>query len=181
MRTLYYLQILAVFTLILLLSAYTQHSFAFSKDHSTDISSNETTDTINMENQLSETQNSIVTLNDNKKYDSINTLLALNNCIVSIAKIISYNDRIILDQEYSDIINNINFGNIESDPELIVLYRFLMEEITNAKLRDEEKQRYFRTYNKKIKRSLYDSLSGISIQGLNPASLIINGITNIGL
>ena len=39
------------------------------------------------------------------EYDKINTLLALNMAIVSVNTIVSTNDRIVLDQEYDNIIN----------------------------------------------------------------------------
>ena len=113
-------------------------------------------------------------------YDPLNTMSALNSCIFSIAKIISYNDRIVLDQEYSQIINNINFGNIAADDELIELHKVMMDVITYAKLRDNEKDRFLKKYNKKTKKALFDSFSSVNLSGFNPASMITSGIVSIG-
>ncbi|MBR6900795.1 MAG: hypothetical protein IKN30_01870 [Synergistaceae bacterium] len=49
-------------------------------------------------------------------------MLALNMAIVSINRILTTQDRIVLEQEYQDIINNLSLGNIESDYELTALY-----------------------------------------------------------
>lgn len=59
---------------------------------------------------------------ENKIYDLQHTMLALNMAIVSIHKIISTQDKIILNQEYDNIINKLAPGNIESDKKLTELY-----------------------------------------------------------
>ena len=48
-----------------------------------------------------------------ESYDPQHTMLALNMAIVSIHRIISTQDRIILDQEYNTIINKLALGNNE--------------------------------------------------------------------
>lgn len=48
-------------------------------------------------------------------YDPQHTVLALNMAVVSIHRILSTNDRAILDTEYRNIINNLKLGSIESD------------------------------------------------------------------
>ena len=51
-------------------------------------------------------------------YDPQHTILALNMAIVSIHRILATQDRIILEQEYQNIINNLSLGNIESDKDV---------------------------------------------------------------
>ena len=60
-------------------------------------------------------------------YDPQHTMLALNMAIVSIHKIVATQDRIVLDQEYSNIINNLSLGNIEADTDLKELYQSMMD------------------------------------------------------
>ncbi|MBQ8691895.1 MAG: hypothetical protein IJ520_01980, partial [Synergistaceae bacterium] len=50
-----------------------------------------------------------------EQYDPLHTMLALNMAIVSIHRIITTQDRIVLNQEYDNIINKLALGNIESD------------------------------------------------------------------
>ena len=59
-------------------------------------------------------------------YDPQHTMLALNMAIVSINRILTTQDRTVLEWEYDNIINRLAFGNIESDPEMIELYQELL-------------------------------------------------------
>ena len=71
-------------------------------------------------------------------YDPQHTMLALNMAVVSVHRILSTQDRIILDAEYQNIINNLSIGNIRSDPEITELYRKLLDVAQNKKLRQDE-------------------------------------------
>ncbi len=76
------------------------------------------------------------------EYDPQHTMLALNMAIVSINRILTTQDRIVLEQEYQDIINNLSLGNIESDYKLTALYTEMMSYISSKRLRDEEAKRF---------------------------------------
>ena len=102
-----------------------------------------------------------------ENYDPQHTILALNMAIVSVHKIVTTKDRIVLDQEYNNIINKLALGNIESDYELTGLYTELMNFITGKALRQEEAKRFQERYNKREQRQLIDSLSGIRAYGGN--------------
>jgi hypothetical protein len=53
--------------------------------------------------------------------EAFSSILALNYCHFSLAKIISYNDRIVLDEEYNNIINNINLSKIHDEEILSII------------------------------------------------------------
>ena len=55
-------------------------------------------------------------------YDPLLTMSALNMAVVSLHRITSSGDRLTLDREYTNIINNIRMGEINDDPELTGLY-----------------------------------------------------------
>ena len=73
--------------------------------------------------------------------NSENIMAAVNMAATSLYKILSTKNRVVLEQEYDNIVNNFNFKNI-NDPRLI---KFLME-LTNAiqekKIRGEELQKF---------------------------------------
>ncbi|MBQ3455536.1 MAG: hypothetical protein IJG36_03785, partial [Synergistaceae bacterium] len=100
-------------------------------------------------------------------YDPQHTMLALNMAIVSIHRIVSTQDRIILDQEYNTIINKLALGNIESDYEMTGLFSELMNFITGKGLREEEAKRFQERYNRREQRQIVDALSGIRAYGGN--------------
>ena len=106
-------------------------------------------------------------LHAEEAYDPQHTMLALNMAIVSIHRIITTQDRIVLDQEYNTIINKLALGNIESDYEMTGLYAELMNFITGKGLRQEEAKRFQERYNSREQRQIVDALSGIRAYGGN--------------
>ena len=90
-----------------------------------------------------------------ESYDPQHTMLALNMAVVSLHRILSAQDRIILDAEYQNIINNLSIGNIRSDPEITELYRKLLDIAQNKKLRQDESDEI---------RKRYDAQSSIRIK-----------------
>ena len=71
------------------------------------------------------------------EYDSLLTMSALNMAVVSLHRITSSGDRVILDREYKSIINNIRMGEINADPELTSLYQEIVRVIHSGRLRDD--------------------------------------------
>ena len=60
----------------------------------------------------------------------IQAAYALNLCSVSVSQIIDYNDIYILEQEYENILNNLNLQNIPKDEALLDILKRLLETIT---------------------------------------------------
>lgn len=96
--------------------------------------------------------------NSTDDYDPIQTALTLNYATVSLYRIVSYNDVMILQQEYENIINNINLSKIE-DEEIIQLFTGLMDTLTYTQINDKHKQFVQRKYERKVENALYDSFS----------------------
>ena len=82
-----------------------------------------------------------------ESYDPQHTILALNMAVVSVHRILSAQDRITLDAEYQNIINNLSIGNIRSDPEITDLYRRLLDIAQNKKLRQDESAEIRKRYD----------------------------------
>ncbi|MBQ6973080.1 MAG: sel1 repeat family protein [Synergistaceae bacterium] len=92
-------------------------------------------------------------------YDPQHTMLALNMAVVSVHRILSAQDRIILDAEYQNIINNLSIGNIRSDPEITGLYRKLLDSAQGKKLRQEEAAELRRQYDNQSSSRIKSALS----------------------
>ena len=88
-------------------------------------------------------------------------MLALNMAIVSVHKILTAENRAVLEQEYNNIINNLSLGNIESDSELTELYQELMNVITSKRLREEDSKRLQEFYNTAEQRLITYAMSNI--------------------
>lgn len=94
-------------------------------------------------------------------YDPQYTMLALNMAIASVHRIIMTEDRIVLDQEYRNIINNLSIGNIEDDYDLKYLFDDLMVIIHEKTLRKDEAERFQHRYEVHEKRLMVKALSNM--------------------
>ena len=113
--------------------------------------------------------------NSNKPDESTARIVqVLNLATVSIKKIINTEDRIVLDQEYNNIINNLKFETIKSERELIDLYKELMNVITQLKLNNEEKSRFLQAFEKNKKKATWKAAGGIRAYGGDPVSFLFS-------
>lgn len=94
------------------------------------------------------------------EYDPLFTICALNMFIDSLNRIISSMDRLTLDREYTNIINNIRIGEINDDPELTNLYGEIMRAIHKGKLRDELRSKVSESYSQCKKRNFREIIAG---------------------
>ena len=99
------------------------------------------------------------------QYDPMHTLQCLNMAIVSVKTVISTQDRIVLDQEYRNIISNLRFARIKNDQPLVNLHKRLLDVCTENKLSDEEAKRFDEKYERRQKNALVSTLSGIRTYG----------------
>ena len=113
-------------------------------------------------------------------YDPLYTLLALNACVVSVTETIHYGDRLVLDQEYTNIFNNIRFADIEADEELITLFQALLSALHDGLLREVEKEAFLRAYQRNIKKAIVESLSEASSTASGTYSAILEGAIAVG-
>ena len=102
---------------------------------------------------------------EEKHYDpAFDAILALNYCQMSLYKITEYNDRVILDEEYNNIINNINLAKIQ-DPELITVLKDLLDVLTKFKLNEKDGEILEGVYERKVKGALYSALNPSTAAG----------------
>ncbi|MBR0168502.1 MAG: ankyrin repeat domain-containing protein, partial [Synergistaceae bacterium] len=94
------------------------------------------------------------------EYDPLLTMSALNMAIVSLHRITSSGDRLILDREYDSIINNLNMGEINADPELMTLYDKILKVIQKGRLRDDIREEINTADSQKKQKSIGQIISG---------------------
>ena len=95
------------------------------------------------------------------EYDPQHTMLALNMAIVSVHRILTTESRAVLEQEYSNIINNLSLGNIESDNDMTELYRDMLSIISRKRISEEDSKRLKSYYSTAEQRRLTYALSNI--------------------
>jgi len=98
------------------------------------------------------------------------SVMALNYMHFSLNKIILHNDKRVLEEEYEDILNNINLTSIH-DEEIISIMKKLMDTLTLTKLTEKEKN----FLNQKYEQALENAITVALTQGTNGASRMSNG------
>lgn len=113
----------------------------------------------------------------------LQVLQSLNQIAVSLTHIISYNDKVVLDQEYNTIINNLNLSKIP-DAEIIALLQELMDLLANSKIQDHDRDYLARSFDKNVENELkrkaesriFDPVGIIT----NPYSSVLAAVLNAG-
>jgi len=100
------------------------------------------------------------------KYSPETTAMLLNYCRESLYKIVEYNDRAVLDEEYGKLVNNIDITRIQDD-EAALLIESLLVELNTLKLSELEKRYLLDAYNKRIQNKVLEIFKG----GKNPPSI----------
>jgi len=117
--------------------------------------------------------------NDVRNDKARNAVMALNYMHASLNKIITYNDKIILEDEYDNIINNLKLTAIE-DSEIVDVITSLMDTLTNHKLSEMDKSQFQNEYEQKLDDSLSNALSSINAGGFTPFHMAGNILLSLG-
>ena len=94
-------------------------------------------------------------------YDPQHTMLALNMAIVSVHRILTTQSRAVLEEEYTNIINNLSLGNIESDRDMTELYRDMLGIISHKRISEGDSKRLKSWYDAAEQRRITYALSNI--------------------
>lgn len=114
--------------------------------------------------------------------DKLRVAYALNLWTVSISQIVDYNDAYILTQEYDNIINNLNLENMPKDQSLLDVIKDIMDEITQSRINDGDKQMVEDEYAYRTKNAIWSAIpfvGGIFASG-DPVAIALSLATQIG-
>lgn len=106
----------------------------------------------------------------NITYEQIQAAYALNLCSVSVSQIIDYNDINILEQEYENILNNLNLENMPKDEALLDIIKRLLETITFFRIQEGDKEFIEKDYQYKMRNAIWSAMP-------NPGALISAGLS----
>ena len=112
------------------------------------------------------------------KYDKFQIMQSLNYCSYALTKIVNYNDKVILTNEYDKIINNINLNAIV-DEDLIQLLSGLMDTVTDELISEGRRNRIEKKYQKLMKRALVDEIMSVGNININPVSFATAAVTAV--
>ena len=102
-------------------------------------------------------------------------ILQLNYCAVSLSRMVAYNNRIVLDDEYRTINTNLRLDMIK-DQEFVSFKKDLLGALNRFSINETERERLQNRHDKKARQTWRNSVSealGGSL-GINPLSIITN-------
>lgn len=112
----------------------------------------------------------------------LQVLQSLNQIAVSLTHILTYNDKVVLDQEYNTIINNLNLSKIP-DADIITLLQELMDLLTSSKIQEHERAYLSRSYEKNVQEELRKRLRKRIFETdllLNPYMGVLSAMLHVG-
>lgn len=118
----------------------------------------------------------------NKDQTQLQVLQSLNLIAVSLTHIMTYNDKVVLDQEYNTIINNLNLSNIP-DADIITLLQELMDLLTSSKIQDHERDYLLTRFDKNVQTELKNRMRSRIFDTdlvLNPYAGILRSVLYTG-
>ncbi|MGD9823412.1 hypothetical protein [Desulfobacter sp.] len=117
-----------------------------------------------------------------KDQAQLQVLQSLNLIAVSLTHIMTYNDKVVLDQEYNTIINNLNLSNIP-DADIITLLQELMDLLTSSKIQDHERNYILTCFDKNVQTELKNRMTSRIFDTdlvLNPYAGILKSVLYTG-
>jgi tetratricopeptide (TPR) repeat protein len=118
----------------------------------------------------------------NQDQVQLQVLQSLNLIAVSLTHIMTYNDKVVLDQEYNTIINNLNLSNIP-DADIITLLQELMDLLTSSKIQDHERDYILTRFDKNVQTELKNRMRSRIFDTdlvLNPYAGILRSVLYTG-
>lgn len=112
----------------------------------------------------------------------LQVLECLNLIAVSLTHIMTYNDKVILDQEYNMIINNLNLSNIP-DADLITLLQELMDLLTSSKINDYDREYLLKDFDRNVQHELKNRVTALVFDTdvvINPYNTILAAFVATG-
>ncbi len=97
----------------------------------------------------------------------MNTMTALNVAIVSLGRITSTGDRVVLDAERREILANLKLSDLENEPEIVALYSRMVETLSAHRLTEDEMETVARIYDARQRRALNTALSSLKVRELD--------------
>ena len=103
-----------------------------------------------------------------EELDKEKAAYALNLCTVSVSQIIDYNDLGVMEQEYDNILNNLNLQNFPKDEPLLKILKQILDVISFFRIQDGEKKLIEEQYKKKVKNAIWSAVP-------NPTVILAGG------
>ena len=123
-------------------------------------------------------ENGIYTLEEKKK-----AAYALNLCTVSISQIIDYNDINILNQEYENILNNLNLEQMPKDEALLDVLKEILDVITFFRISAGDQKFVDLEYQKRMQNAVWSAIPnvGMLFATSNPIAMGVTLATQVGI
>lgn len=112
-------------------------------------------------------------MNDNKLFQNTSAQMsesemrkaayALNLCTVSVSQIVSFDDLMVLEQEYDGILNNLNLHNMPKDEALLDVLKQILDTVTFFRIQEGDKKMLEKAYQHKLKNAIWAAAPNLAV------------------
>lgn len=115
--------------------------------------------------------------------EQLKAAYALNLCKVSISQIVDYNDINILEQEYENILNNLNLEQMPKDDTLLDTLNKILDTITYFRISEGDKKMIDAEYQHKMKNAVWSAIPrmGMIFASGNPVAMALTLAAQVGV
>lgn len=117
---------------------------------------------------------------ESKMVDRFKAAYALNLCTVSISQIVEYADLVVLEQEYENILNNLNLEIISDDESVLKILRQILDVVTFFRISESEKALIEKEYQNRMKNAIWSSAPKLGMIVSAPGSAS-KGMSSVNL
>lgn len=119
----------------------------------------------------------------NSMDDKLRAARALNLCTVSVAQIVDYNDINVLEQEYENILNNLNLEQMPKDEPLLDVLKKILDTITYFRMSEGDKKMIDAEYQHKVKNAIWSAIPSVGaiFATSNPIAMGVTLATQVGI
>ncbi len=95
--------------------------------------------------------------------EKVRAAYALNLCTVSVSQIIEYRDLRFMEQEYENILNNLNLEMMPKDEALLDILKQILDVISYFRIEDGERKMLEKEYRHKMKNAIWSAVPSPSV------------------
>ncbi len=120
-------------------------------------------------------------VNEYSEEDGLRAVHALNMCTVAVSQIVDFNDLYLLEEQYDNILNNINLKRMPKDDALLNILTEMLNTITFFRIQDLKKKQIEKDYQRRVKNAIWSAVPSINLFASgNPLTAVMSIVTTVG-
>ena len=113
--------------------------------------------------------------------EQVKAVYALNMCTVAVSQIVDFNDLYLLEEQYDNILNNLNLEAMPDDDALLNILSEMLNTITFFRIQNMKKEQIEKDYQRRLKNAVWSAIPSFNIfVSGNPIAMVASIATTVG-